>query len=184
MKKINDIKGVIFDYGGTIDTNSRHWAEVLWSQYVKHGIPVAKDSFREAYVFGERTLAKYPYVRPDHNFYDVLLFKCKLQMEYLALHEYLEMDERKLQHYALSVAESSYSYVQDILKITRPVVKSLSEALLNNLFTIYGPVSKESYFQKDIPSVAANIASFGIGMCIKLPSFISILQVIGESNSL
>ena len=27
---LKDIKGVIFDYGGTIDTNSRHWAEVLW----------------------------------------------------------------------------------------------------------------------------------------------------------
>lgn len=25
---LKDIKGVIFDYGGTIDTNSRHWAEV------------------------------------------------------------------------------------------------------------------------------------------------------------
>ena len=22
---LKDIKGVIFDYGGTIDTNSRHW---------------------------------------------------------------------------------------------------------------------------------------------------------------
>ena len=27
---LKDIKGVIFDYGGTIDTNSRHWAEVLF----------------------------------------------------------------------------------------------------------------------------------------------------------
>ena len=30
MKTFTDIKGIIFDYGGTIDTNSRHWAEVLW----------------------------------------------------------------------------------------------------------------------------------------------------------
>lgn len=127
MGKITDIKGIIFDYGGTIDTNSRHWAEVLWSQYVKHHIPVDKGSFREAYVFGERSLAKYPYVRPDHNFFDVLLFKCKLQMEYLALHHHLEMDERKLQQYALSVAESSYWYVQEVLKTTRPVVETLSK---------------------------------------------------------
>lgn len=127
MGKITDIKGIIFDYGGTIDTNSRHWAEVLWSQYVKHHIPVNKGSFREAYVFGERSLAKYPYVRPDHNFFDVLLFKCKLQMEYLALHHHLEMDERKLQQYALSVAESSYWYVQEVLKTTRPVVETLSK---------------------------------------------------------
>lgn len=29
MNALKDIQGVIFDYGGTIDTNSRHWAEVL-----------------------------------------------------------------------------------------------------------------------------------------------------------
>ena len=35
---LKDIKGVIFDYGGTIDTNSRHWAEVLWSKYAEYPI--------------------------------------------------------------------------------------------------------------------------------------------------
>ena len=34
MNALKDIQGVIFDYGGTIDTNSRHWAEVLWAKYV------------------------------------------------------------------------------------------------------------------------------------------------------
>jgi len=50
MNALKDIQGVIFDYGGTIDTNSRHWAEVLWAKYVEHQIPVDKESFREAYV--------------------------------------------------------------------------------------------------------------------------------------
>lgn len=72
MNALKDIQGVIFDYGGTIDTNSRHWAEVLWAKYVEHQIPVDKESFREAYVFGERALAKYPFVQPWHDFHDVL----------------------------------------------------------------------------------------------------------------
>ena len=55
MSKLTDVKGVIFDYGGTIDTNSRHWAEVLWSKYEEFQVPVDKTSFREAYVHGERT---------------------------------------------------------------------------------------------------------------------------------
>ena len=75
MSTLKDIKGIIFDYGGTIDTNSRHWAEVLWEKYVEHQVPVTKDAFREAYVFGERSLAKYPFVRPDHDFHDVLAIK-------------------------------------------------------------------------------------------------------------
>ena len=165
MGKITDIKGIIFDYGGTIDTNSRHWAEVLWSQYVKHHIPVDKGSFREAYVFGERSLAKYPYVRPDHNFFDVLLFKCKLQMEYLALHHHLEMDERKLQQYALSVAESSYGYVQEVLKTTRPVVETLSKkyklVLVSNFYgniqTILGDFKLDSFFADVVESSVVGV---------------------------
>ena len=165
MGKITDIKGIIFDYGGTIDTNSRHWAEVLWSQYVKHHIPVDKCSFREAYVFGERSLAKYPYVRPDHNFFDVLLFKCKLQMEYLALHHHLEMDERKLQQYALSVAESSYGYVQEVLKTTRPVVETLSKryklVLVSNFYgniqTILSDFKLDRFFADVVESSVVGV---------------------------
>ena len=165
MGKITDIKGIIFDYGGTIDTNSRHWAEVLWSQYVKHHIPVDKGSFREAYVFGERSLAKYPYVRPDHNFFDVLLFKCKLQMEYLVLHHHLEMDERKLQQYALSVAESSYWYVQEVLKTTRPVVETLSKryklVLVSNFYgniqTILGDFKLDNFFADVVESSVVGV---------------------------
>lgn len=69
MNKLTDLKGIIFDYGGTIDTNSRHWAEVLWEKYQLSGVPVTKEEFREAYVYGERTLAKVPLVKPEHNFW-------------------------------------------------------------------------------------------------------------------
>ena len=62
MDTLKNIQGVIFDYGGTIDTNSCHWAEVLWTKYMEHQVRVDKEIFREAYVFGERALAKYPFV--------------------------------------------------------------------------------------------------------------------------
>lgn len=127
MSTLKDIQGIIFDYGGTIDTNSRHWAEVLWEKYVEHQVPVTKEAFREAYVFGERSLAKYPFVRPDHNFHDVLVIKTKLQMEYLAEKRHIPMDESMLCGYALMVADSCYEYVLDILKATRPVVEELAK---------------------------------------------------------
>lgn len=127
MKKLENIQGIIFDYGGTIDTNSCHWAEVLWSKYVEHEVPVSKEAFREAYVFGERSLAKYPFVRPDHNFHDVLSFKCKLQMEHLAGQRHLPLDEKLLCYYANSVADSCYDYVLEVLKSTRPVVEALAQ---------------------------------------------------------
>ena len=51
--KFTNIKGVIFDYGGTIDTNGKHWAEVLWSKYVEYEVPVNKDVFKEATFMGK-----------------------------------------------------------------------------------------------------------------------------------
>ena len=67
--KVLDIKGIIFDYGGTLDTRGDHWSEVLWQGYEHFGIGVADDeevepgvsihkqAFRDAYVYGERALA-------------------------------------------------------------------------------------------------------------------------------
>ena len=143
---LKDIKGVIFDYGGTIDTNSRHWAEVLWSKYAEYHVPVDKESFREAYVFAERALAKYPFVRPQHNFHDVLSIKTKLQVEYLAEQGKLPMDERMLQTYAKQVADGCYEYVLDVLKVTRPVVEALSKkyklVLVSNFYGNIKPFLK------------------------------------------
>ena len=82
MSKLTDVKGVIFDYGGTIDTNSRHWAEVLWSKYEEFQVQVDKASFREAYVHGDRTLARVPLVQPDHKFHDALRIKTALRLKY------------------------------------------------------------------------------------------------------
>ncbi|MDE6181268.1 MAG: HAD family hydrolase, partial [Phocaeicola sp.] len=93
---------------------------------VDHRVPVDKESFREAYVFGERALAKYPFVQPWHTFRDVLSIKTKLQMEWLAEQRKLATDERQLQSYAEKVADSCYEYVLEVLNATRPVVEELA----------------------------------------------------------
>ncbi|MGP1476308.1 MAG: HAD family hydrolase [Phocaeicola sp.] len=157
---LTNIKGIIFDYGGTIDTNSRHWAKVLWSLYQKYNIPIDEDSFREAYIFGERSLARYPYVSPNDDFYQVLIYKTKLQVEYLASQNRLPMDETLLWQYAKQVAESSYQYVLDVLKITRPVVEELSRryklVLVSNFYgniqTILNDFELNTFFSSVVES--------------------------------
>ena len=165
MNKLENIKGIIFDYGGTIDTNSMHWAEVLWLQYQKHGVPVSKEDFREAYVFGERTLAKYPFIQVYHNFHDILTIKLKLHMEFLALHRHLPMDEALLLRYATLVADSSYQYVLDVMKVTRPVVEELSRrfklVLVSNFYgnieTILDDFGLSGYFSSIVESAVVGI---------------------------
>ena len=101
MKKLG-IKGIIFDYGGTLDTRGDHWSEVLWQGYEHFGIGVAADeevepgvsihkqAFRDAYVYGERALAMNPIVTPDFHFEDILREKLILELNFLAGKELLE----------------------------------------------------------------------------------------------
>ena len=101
MKKL-DIKGIIFDYGGTLDTRGDHWSEVLWQGYEHFGIGVAADeevepgvsihkqAFRDAYVYGERALAVNPIVTPDFHFEDILREKLILELNFLVGKELLE----------------------------------------------------------------------------------------------
>ena len=101
MKEL-DIKGIIFDYGGTLDTRGDHWSEVLWQGYeyfgigvaddeeVEPGVSIHKQAFRDAYVYGERALAVNPIVTPDFHFEDILREKLILELNFLAGKELLE----------------------------------------------------------------------------------------------
>ena len=107
--KVLDIKGIIFDYGGTLDTRGDHWSEVLWQGYEHFGIGVADDeevepgvsihkqAFRDAYVYGERALAVNPIVTPDFHFEDILREKLILELNFLAGKELLETGKELLE---------------------------------------------------------------------------------------
>lgn len=116
------LKGLIFDYGGTLDTNGMHWAEVLWKQYEACGLPVAKADFREAYVHGERTMGKQPLVKPTDDFRQVLLVKCRLQLQFLADKGVLDITKYPIGEYAGRIAEAGYM-------VAREVTQSASEML-------------------------------------------------------
>ena len=80
-------KGFIFDYGGTLDTGGCHWGRLIGNAYRDCGVPVDNDLYREAYVHGERTLAKHPIIQPHFTFYQTLQAKLRLQMEYIDEHQ-------------------------------------------------------------------------------------------------
>ena len=121
----NPIQGIIFDYGGTIDTDAMHWAEVLWGSYQGNQVPVDKESFRQAYVHGERTLAREPLVKPTHDFHQVLRLKTGIQMRYLWERGFLTSEEEAARM-AERVADDCHQVVLHTLERTRPVVTHLA----------------------------------------------------------
>lgn len=124
----SEVKGIIFDYGGTIDTNGRHWFEVLWEGYRHHGIDVSKEDFRLAYIHGERTLARFPLVRPEHNFLDLLRLKTNVQTAFLIdAHLWGESNEKERLALSNDVACYCYDYVLHTLERSRPVLQALAQ---------------------------------------------------------
>lgn len=77
------IRGYIFDYGGTLDTGGNHWGKVIWHAYERVGVPVDEALYREAYVYGERTLGRNPIIQPNFTFRQTLEQKIRLQLDFI-----------------------------------------------------------------------------------------------------
>ena len=131
-------KGLIFDYGGTIDTNSVHWSEVLWDGFVAADIHVEKPAFREAYVHGEQTLAQKPLILPHYTMLDLLRIKVNIETRYLREKGYWKADEAERIVKAERVAYRCYEHVQSVINTSREVLLYLagrySMALVSNFY--------------------------------------------------
>lgn len=119
------IKGVLIDYGGTIDTNGVHWGEVLWNTYVQYQIPVSKEAFRQAYSYGERALAIQPLVKPEHNFLDVLTIKLGQQFSFLSDNGHLQNSTSYTNLIPLMAADSN-RFAAGCIDSAKPVLAKMA----------------------------------------------------------
>ena len=134
---MNDIKGIIFDYGGTIDSRGVHWSEVIWNGYLDTGVNISKDEFRQSYVMAERELAKVRHILPHHNFLDLLRIKMRIELGDLIARGILPADfplEEKTEQIAMFCYQSAKTCVEE----ARPVLDALSArypmALVSNFY--------------------------------------------------
>lgn len=194
MFDLNTVKGIIFDYGGTIDSNGKHWAEVLWEAYQDNKVPVTKEQFREAYVYTERFLAVNPVVKPNDNFYNLLKTKIKIQIQYLVDKKILE-DNDKTKGYSLAISEQCYTFVKTIISKEISILQGLRErypmVLVSNFYGNVQAVLEDfdllKFFDKIIESAVVGVrkpdpAIFGLGVEeLGLPA--SNIVVIGDSHA-
>lgn len=183
-------KGIIFDYGGTIDTNGVHWAEVIWKEYQRAEASVSRELFREAYVHGERTLGKNRIIEPTHTFRDLLDIKIKIQFDYLVSQGATHLASGNK---AAEIAEGCYSQVLETLKTTCGIVEELSKerptVLVTNFYGNMPVVLKEfsldKYFDTIVESSVVGIRKpdprlFALGVeALGLPA--EDIVVIGDS---
>jgi FMN phosphatase YigB (HAD superfamily) len=78
------VKAIIFDFGGTIDTDGIHWSEKFWDYYQRYRVPAEKKLFEKAFVTSEQELGNDPSLR-SATFYATLLKQFQLQFAILGL---------------------------------------------------------------------------------------------------
>ena len=76
------IKGILIDFGGTIDSDGIHWF-TAFSEAYSLVADLPKEQLWDAYVHTERTLGRNPIITPDFTFRQTLQIKIFLQCEYL-----------------------------------------------------------------------------------------------------
>ena len=119
------IKGIIFDYGGTLDSHGIHWSEIIWTGYQAERLDnaISKDVFREAYVYAERELARVRHILPNDNFLDLL--RKKVDIETARLNETHSTSITATQ--AENIAQYCYRSARQCIDEARPVLQALSE---------------------------------------------------------
>lgn len=169
------MKGLIFDYGATIDSGGRHWSEVLWEGYCQVSLPVTKEHFREAYIYAERYVSFNPVVQPSYNFFELMQTRIGIQLDYLIQQDLLREDSLQTalrlftegevpiidnmheltQHFVDIIAGYCYDYARRCTLDCIPLIEKLSDkyeiALVSNF---YG-------------NLASVIQDFGLGRCFR-----------------
>lgn len=119
------IKGIIFDYGGTIDSRGVHWSEIIWDGYRKAGVATDKETFRQAYVFAERELARVRHILPSDNFRQLLLKKVVIELQWLIDNGHIPPGS--VDSFAQPITDHCYNAAREAIAEARPVLESLAE---------------------------------------------------------
>jgi HAD superfamily hydrolase (TIGR01509 family) len=161
-KKMN-IKGIIFDYGGTLDTNGVHWFEVFYDAYQNAKVDIDKETLRKAYIFGERAMEKNSEkIKSTDTFFDNLKMKVEYQLQYLNENDGMCAD---FSHLKNDIVDWCYRLAKEnIIKATAILAKlkdKYSIILVSNFYGNLNSVLKDfkidGYFNNIIESSVVGI---------------------------
>ena len=160
------LKGILFDYGGTLDTDGLHWSEVLWKAYRHAHVEVGKDDFREAYVHGERTLAEQPLIQPHHDFLDLLRIKVQQELTFLiGKGKWKPSGKAHEQQVVNQISGYCNNFVLRNMEKSRPVVSRLAEKyplvlvtnFYGNIHTVLARYGLDTFFQAVVESAVVGV---------------------------
>jgi len=160
---LSEVKGLIFDYGGTLDSKGDHWSHVIWKGYENASVMVPYDAFRDAYVYAERELARTRHILPGHDFHDLMLIKVKVELQRLAEGKFIDPGE--VEGKARMIAAFCYQAARGCIGQARPVLEALGRKypmvlvsnFYGNIHSVLGDFGLGRYFVKVIESAIVGV---------------------------
>lgn len=157
------VRGIIFDYGGTIDSKGDHWSEVIWEAYLKAGVMIDKKEFRDAYVYAERELARTRHILPEHDFNDLLHIKMQIELQYLASAGIFPPEQ--IEPKAREIADYCYASARACVEEARPVLEALKKhyplVLVSNFYgnveAVLRDFDLDRYFDRIVESAVVGV---------------------------
>ena len=131
------INTILFDFGGTLDTNGIHWSEKFWEIYQIFKIPITKNIYNKAYVNAEPNIKSV--IKKDDSLLKTLETQVGFQFKYLIDEGFLKKET------ALRIAdEIAFRCFRDICKTiqdAKPFIKILKkEFRLGVVSNYYGNI--------------------------------------------
>ncbi|MCD7709812.1 MAG: HAD family hydrolase [Porphyromonadaceae bacterium] len=156
---MKEIKGMLFDFGGTLDTNGIHWGIVLQEAYHNAGIVLEDSAFQEIYTQTERKLGSQPIIAPTDTFLEVMQKKTTLQLDYAITHHLLP-DTPDIRRRMTVVAEYGYALARRCTARTCPLLQKLKGkyrlAVVSNFYgnlpTVLADFGLDRYFDTIVES--------------------------------
>lgn len=158
------IKGILFDYGGTLDTGATHWFHVFKDGYHFAGLDVKEELLRDAYIFGEREVSKAGIIQKEDSFRSVLEKKMAFQFSYILTMDPILVARQEIRQKKKVVIDFCMSVVQHHTRRSRSVLDCLRQRFLLALVSnFYGNLHKViTEFDLDLFSTEIESARVGV----------------------
>ena len=157
----DNIKAILFDFGGTIDTDGVHWFEKFWELYQANEAAITRDEFREAYLYAEPYMPEK--VEQSFGLLDTLNAQVELQVEYLVKADLISKSESDFltdeitQQACSSVQRVVESNIRILEKLYGKYKLGLVSNYYGNIKNVLIDLSIDKYFSTIIDSSVVGI---------------------------
>lgn len=146
-------KAILFDFGGTLDTDGIHWSEKFWEVYKEYKVPIRKFDFETAFVMTNNSVNKL--IKSNDNLSTTLKKEIESQFNYLILNGMLtKFDANNLSDFiidkCLNDAKSNLSKSRELLKRLK---KNYKVGIVSNYYGNLKTVLKEELISEFVDCI-------------------------------